>query len=131
MICKAIIESVIDNGYNLKIRIPMLDKLYKTMAATANDKLLTAPVMTLPGIIPAYQKGDIVFVAFEDEDLSRPVVIGRLHRKSGVNSSADIIAQSVKVMVNLDYDGNNKNNNAQLQFIQDQINDLYNSESGS
>lgn len=128
MLCKAIVESVLDNGYSVKIRVPHLDKLYSTMASTLNNRLLVASVLTSPGIFPAYKQGDIVFVDFEEEDYFKPVVVGRLHRKSGVTSSSDVVAESIQALVNLDVPTDVNKNDAKLQYLEDSVNNLYSRE---
>lgn len=77
MIIKAIIESnSIDNQY--RVRIPKYHKLSRTPGSTPTSGLPLASVCHLPGIVPTYAIGDIVFIDFENNDLSFPVILGKL-----------------------------------------------------
>ena len=77
MITKAIIESdQINNQY--RIRIPKYHKLQGVSTSTPTDQLPFATVCYIPGIIPIYSVGDIVYVDFENDDLSFPVILGKL-----------------------------------------------------
>lgn len=71
MVTKAIIEGIISD-YEVTVSIPLLE-------TTSSEAL----ICTLPQgrFIPKI--GDVVFVAFEDYDIGRPVVIGCLFKESG------------------------------------------------
>ena len=47
-----------------------------------------------------YDIGDIVFVAFEENSLDKPVIIGLLYANDNINSTCDISAQSLVATVN-------------------------------
>lgn len=72
-------------GSNLcKVRIPIFEP--------AGNKVkveLWATMILPPGIHGGYEKGDVVFVSFTDNSLSRPVVLGQLYR--GTSSSGNRI----------------------------------------
>lgn len=100
MLIKAFIESnEINNQY--KIRIPKYHKLSGTPGATPDSDLPIASVCYLPGIIPNYAVGDIVFVDFENNDLSFPVILGKLlcDENNAEESISDITTRSLKVEV--------------------------------
>lgn len=100
MITKAIIESQqIDNQY--KIRIPKFHKLSGVVDATPYSQLPVASVCYLPGIIPNYAVGDIVYVDFENDDLSYPIIIGKFLCDTNISedSVCDINTRSLKVQV--------------------------------
>lgn len=100
MLMKAIIESNnIDNQY--KIRIPKYHKLRGVAEASSYDQLPFASVCYLPGIFPNYSIGDIVYIDFENDDLSYPVILGKLlsDNNKSEKSVSDIESRSLKVQV--------------------------------
>ena len=101
MLQKAIIEQKIDK-YSMKVRIPVYNKIKSDPTATPTEELYTAIIQTLPGCSPVYQEGDLVLVAFENENLAYPVIIGLLYRENMSQGSTDVIADSLKVNVNSD-----------------------------
>ena len=96
MITKAIIESILDDGKYAKVRVPVFNKASTAIGATQTNHLNLAPIVTLPGISPRYQVGDTVYVAFEDDDISQPVILGSL-MSVPTNSTSNINVQSVVV----------------------------------
>ena len=97
-IYKAIITAIEDNGYQVKIRIPFFDRAENTLGSTPNYNLYTAAICTSPGINPAYKVGDVVFIEFENNDTSLPVVLGPLYRENTASTSS-IEVQSLTVDV--------------------------------
>ena len=95
---KAIIESIESNGYQAKIRIPFFDKIAGTLGSTPNYSLYVADICSQPGINPVYNVGDIVFIDFENNDNSLPVILGILYREDS-KSSCNIETESLKVEV--------------------------------
>lgn len=96
MLVKAIIEERIDK-YSYKIRIPLINKLSSSANPTSNEHLSVAPICTIPGIEIIYNKGDVVFVDFEKDDLSEPVIIGSLFRKTNSGSYTTIHTSTLDV----------------------------------
>ena len=94
---KAFIESIEDNGYSYKIRIPIYHRIENTPGAVPKDQLPIAPVCTMPGVSPSYQVGDIVWVDFENDELGTPVIIGLLYSKKNSESTIDIKCSSISV----------------------------------
>lgn len=99
MLQKAIIEKKLDK-YSMKVRIPVYNKVKSDPTATPTNELYTATIQTLPGCSPNYQKGDVVIVDFENDDLSFPIIIGLLYREHMPQGSTDITADSLVVNVN-------------------------------
>ena len=98
MILKAIVESYPDENSRVKIRIPKFHKLKNVATSTPTDELPFAATCSLPGIKPVYIPDEIVFVDFENEDFSKPVIVGKLNYKNDkVKSISDITAGTLKV----------------------------------
>ena len=94
---KAIIEEIKDDGFQILVRIPYFDKLESSLGS--NKNLYSATVCTLPGCKPCFSIGEIVFITFENNDNSKPVIVGTLHRKNPGMSSVDVSCQSLNVEV--------------------------------
>ena len=77
MITKGIIVKVVDK-YRVQVRIPVLDKIATAPLATPDSELSTAIICTLPNCIVNPHVQDIVIVGFEDNNLSKPIILGYL-----------------------------------------------------
>lgn len=91
MIQKAIIEEIIQGGYQARVRIPRYNKAASSPTATDKQDLAVATICTFPGIHPSYQIGDIVFVGFENEEINQPVILGLLYRENMGSSTSDMV----------------------------------------
>lgn len=140
MVTKAIIESV-ESQYLVKVRIPILDSSPEFVDATNYDSLSDATICTLPRTSYVPEIGDIVFVAFEDNDKGRPIIIGCLFKESGNDSQVNIEANNLIVnsktqlssstsIGNISYDelkyleGLKQNIQATFQNIEDRLKEL-------
>lgn len=97
MVTKAVVVEVIDI-YRARVRIPIYNQIEGAAAATPNDQLYIATISTSLGIRPAIKVDDVVFVAFEDNQLQQPIIIGALAREED-NTSSNIHAQTLDVDV--------------------------------
>ena len=100
MVTKGIIEELLDDGKQARVRIPFYDKVKGAADATLTQDLNIASTSIIPGCYPVYNIGDIVFVAFEENSLDKPVIIGLLYANDNINSTCDISAQSLVATVN-------------------------------
>lgn len=98
MITRGIIEQIV-NAYTVKVRMPAINDMGRTGKNLLSDDLNDAKICTLSHVNPSLNIGDIVFVAFEDNDMGKPVVIGHLYRENMQNTYTDI--QSNSLIVNL------------------------------
>lgn len=96
MVTKAIVESI-DNIYSIKVRIPILDSGPEFTDATSYNNLSSATVCLPPRASYIPEIGDIVFVAFEDNDKGRPIIIGCLFKETGNSSQINIEVNNLKV----------------------------------
>ena len=81
MITKAIVEEVL-SPYQVRIRIPLLDRALHTPLATKTENLNVATICTLPNCYINVQVGDVVFVAFEDNTSYKAVILGHLSKEA-------------------------------------------------
>lgn len=73
MVTKGIITSIDLTGNTCTVRMPLFE-------TAGNDPILgTAIISNTPGSYNGYKIGDAVLVAFEDGQMSKPVVIGKLY----------------------------------------------------
>lgn len=104
MIFKAIVASVIrsralNSNDTVYVTIPVLDgSSSKNNFKGVNKRLAT--VCSLPGCKPKYAEGDVVYVDFEQDDMSKPVIIGSLLSSKSNSSVIDLYANSLTVDVN-------------------------------
>lgn len=96
MITKAIVEKVIDN-YNIRIRVPSLDRTYQSSVYTNNEDLNVAIVCTLPGCDPNIKVGDVVFVSLEETEEDRAVILGYLYRTKKTETLCDMLLSKLNV----------------------------------
>lgn len=102
MIQKAIVESI-ENNYQVKVRIPKYDKM--SSDGFSYDELSTSIICSTPGTLVTYSVGDIVLVGFENNEISKPVVLGLLYTENNtgdtikfpeISSELDKVSQSLK-----------------------------------
>lgn len=89
MLQKGIIESIEDR-YTVRVRIPKYDKLESSATGTKYDDLAFGIICTLPGMSITYAVGDIVLVDFENDELSKPVILGLLYRDHESKSTIEL-----------------------------------------
>ena len=86
MITKAIVEEVL-TPYQVRVRIPILDRVSSSELSTPTEELNIATICSLPNCYINVQKGDIVFVGFEDNTYRKAVILGHLSREACITYS--------------------------------------------
>lgn len=99
MVCKAIVQSKLSD-YKVTVRIPSIQKGLESIGATPQNQIPTATISIAPGIYPSLRTGDTVIVSFEDDDLSRPIILGILYTQNCKGVLADIVGNSLVIKVN-------------------------------
>ena len=96
MITKAIVEQVV-SPYEVKVRIPLLDRTTMSSLATSTENLNSATICTLPNCYTNIQVGDVVFVGFEDNTYYKAVVLGHLAREAMTETYANVTFSTLNV----------------------------------
>lgn len=111
MIQKGIIAQVIDK-YNYKVRIPKYDKIASATYSTKTEDLASGIVCTIPGIDISYSVNDVVLVSFENDEISKPIILGLLYRDH--SSDSDISISNVDSSLGDIKDNLNELNSSQI-----------------
>lgn len=96
MVTKAIITEIVDK-YQVRVRIPIYDKADYSATATPDRELSIGPVSTQPGISPNFAVGDVVIVSFEEDIISKPIILGKLYTSANSNAVSDITSNMLTV----------------------------------
>ena len=96
MITRGIVEEVIDR-YQVRVRLPLLDGVESASSYKPFDSLRTVVMCSLPRVNLNLQKGDIVFVAFENYDEVNAVILGCLFMEDASQTRANIEAATLFV----------------------------------
>ena len=78
MITRGIVEKIV-NRYAIKVRIPLLHNASNSTTHTDTENLAAATICATPRCDFNVQVGDVVYVGFENEDYSKPVILGYLY----------------------------------------------------
>ena len=82
LITKAIIQSINATGNRCLVRIPLFE-----YASDADPVEAEALINITPGLFNNLAVGDVVFVAFEEDALEKPVIIGKLFRDASIENN--------------------------------------------
>lgn len=99
MVTKGIVEELIDD-YRARVRIPFFNGIQGSFSATDTKDLYVATIATLPNCKLNLQLQDIVYLAFEDNKLDNPVIIGQLSREA--TTERNVIMKADTLNVNVD-----------------------------
>lgn len=125
MVTKAIIvktPSINNNIYT--IRIPIFESA--NSVNNSNNSFITydATLCSSPGISFGLKVGDCVFISFEDNKYSKPVIIGKLFIDSDYNSPSIYAPQVLDVQNRANLPSNTKIGNYQMDEVLKRISEL-------
>lgn len=95
MVTKAVIQSINRSGNKCIVRMPLFENA-SSMSVVEAEALFSIT----PGLFNNLFVGDVVFVAFEENALEKPIIIGKLYRGSAFESSTQggaCIADTLRV----------------------------------
>ena len=95
MITKAIIQSINAAGNRCVVRMPLFES-----ASSSSTIEAEALVNITPGLFNSLAVGDIVFVAFEENAVEKPIILGKLFRGGDIEGNirgGGCILDSLKV----------------------------------
>lgn len=81
MVTKGIVEEII-TPYQIKVRLPIFDGAKNTKYSVTNEELALSTICSISGSSNQVNVGDVVFVAFEDNDMGKPIIIGQLYAEN-------------------------------------------------
>lgn len=94
MITKAIVEQLVDS-YNVRVRIPIIDRTPQSNIYTPTKNLNIATICTIPGCAPNLQVGDVVIVALDDTLDENVVILGHCYRNTPSSTKPDITCSTL------------------------------------
>ena len=97
MITRGIVEKIYDKN-SIAVRIPIFDSSATASDRTPTDSLGVASICTLPNSIPNVRIGDVVYVGFENDDISQPVILGYVYIDSEYSTRQGLSLQSLDVV---------------------------------
>ena len=98
MITKATVLYAIPGTNKFKVRIPLFDGIDGGITSTPDRLLADATLCTLPNIDNVVRPGDVVFVAFEENDMGKPVILGQLYNPNKQSDTCvDLQVRTIRV----------------------------------
>lgn len=94
MVTKAYIQEVL-TPYSVRVRIPLYHKINNVSGAISDTLLPVAYLCTPPNIKVDPKVNDVVIVTFEEDDLSKPIVIGYLYSSKSFKSTINIECETL------------------------------------
>ena len=94
MITKGYVEELVSSN-QVKVRLPVYDKINENGTGAGFNELPIASVCSLPSTNPNLKVGDVVYVAFEDNNRQKPIVMGYLSMDN--NKYCDTTLQDLTV----------------------------------
>lgn len=135
MITKAYIIRKSENNVNkFYIRIPIFETPGLNINQKLNNNIIEATLCYTPGSLDSYKEGDCVFITFENNQLSRPIILGKLYIGEEEIATTYDFLNKLKVITEADLPDNTKigdityNDLFQLiqnqKILEDKINDI-------
>ena len=101
MVTKAIVHRIVSDT-EVIVKVPAFDLVEEEAGEDDVNSLPRARIATTPGCIPKFKVNDTVYVCIEDNDLSKPIIMGVLvtSQPEPTRSTSDATFESLKVNVN-------------------------------
>lgn len=101
MVTKAIIHRIVSDT-EVIVKVPAFDLVEEEEGEEDVNSLPRARITATPGCRPKFKVNDTVYVCIEDNDLSKPIIMGTLitGQPEATRSTSDATFESLKVNVN-------------------------------
>ncbi len=100
MITKGIVEKINEN-HKAVVRIPLFDSIEDSREGIETKDLSEAIICVLPNSTNVVSVGDIVIVGFEENDISKPIILGHLYKETANETQINLTLNSLKVTSNV------------------------------
>ena len=97
MLFKGTVEQLV-TPVTARVRIPFLHKISSSLSYTETQDLPIAHICTLPNVHISLKIGDVVIVGFENNDLSKPLILGHLFTETESSTFASPIFNSLEIL---------------------------------
>ena len=115
MITKGIVTFV-KSSYEVQVRIPIING-FNSKNSTPNSELYYATVCCPPNMQYDLQPNDVVFIAFEDNDYAKPIIIGTLNHETSNFRDASLNVANLNVKYNSNLSKNTTVNGINLYDV--------------
>ena len=99
ILTKGIIEEVV-SPYKAKVRLPVYHGIKTDNYSVKTKDLPEATLCAMPNCDYALNAGDIVYCSIEDNDFSKPVILGFLYKQDKAQTAVDMSVNSLGVVTN-------------------------------
>ena len=99
ILTKGIIEEVV-SPYKAKVRLPVYHGIRTDNYSVQTKDLPEASLCAMPNCDYALNVGDIVYCSVEDNDFTKPVIMGFLYKQDKAQTSVDMNVNSLGVVTN-------------------------------
>ena len=99
ILTKGIIEEVV-SPYKAKVRLPVYHGIKADNYSVKTKDLPEATLCAMPNCDYALNAGDIVYCSIEDNDFSKPVILGFLYKQDKAQTAVDMSVNSLGVVTN-------------------------------
>ena len=99
ILTKGIIEEVV-SSYKARVRLPVYHGVRNGSYSTPTKDLPAASLCAMPNCDYALNVGDIVYCSIEDNDFTKPVIMGFLYKQDKAQTAVDMNVNSLGVVTN-------------------------------
>lgn len=102
ILTKGIIEEVVSQ-FKARVRLPVYHGIKTAEYSTPTKDLPTATLCAMPNCTYSLNTGDVVYCSIEDNDFTKPVILGFLYKQDKAETLVDMNVNSLNVGVNASF----------------------------
>lgn len=102
ILTKGIIEEVVSQ-FKARVRLPVYHGIKTAEYSTPTKDLPTATLCAMPNCTYSLNIGDVVYCSIEDNDFTKPVILGFLYKQDKAKTLIDMNVNSLNVGVNASF----------------------------